>query len=49
MKNALAAHPAVFESAVLGVPDAMMGEKVGAIVVLEAEAEAAAAEIHAHL
>src|SRR5215471_15347278 len=33
VENALAAHPAVFEVAVLGVPDAMMGEKVGAVVV----------------
>lgn len=33
VENALAAHPAVFEVAVLGVPDAMMGEKVGAVLV----------------
>jgi long-chain acyl-CoA synthetase len=33
VENALAAHPAVFEVAVIGVPDTMMGEKVGAIVV----------------
>ena len=33
VENALAAHPAVFEVAVLGVPDRMMGEKVGAILV----------------
>jgi long-chain acyl-CoA synthetase len=33
VENALAAHPAVFEAAVLGVPDTMMGEKVGAVVV----------------
>jgi long-chain acyl-CoA synthetase len=33
VESALAAHPAVFEAAVLGVPDAMMGEKVGAVVV----------------
>ena len=33
VENALAAHPAVFEVAVLGVPDPMMGEKVGAVVV----------------
>ncbi len=33
VESALAAHPDVFECAVLGVPDAMMGEKVGAIVV----------------
>ncbi|HLG16449.1 MAG TPA: AMP-binding protein [Blastocatellia bacterium] len=33
VENVLAAHPAVFEVAVLGVPDAMMGEKVGAVIV----------------
>ncbi len=33
VENALAAHPAVLEVAVVGVPDTMMGEKVGAIVV----------------
>ncbi|HUI81550.1 MAG TPA: AMP-binding protein [Bryobacteraceae bacterium] len=33
VENALAAHPAVFEVAVMGVPDQMMGEKVGAVVV----------------
>ncbi len=33
VENALAADPAVGEVAVLGVPDAMMGEKVGAVVV----------------
>ena len=33
VENALAAHPAVFEVAVIGVPDTMMGEKVGAVVV----------------
>jgi acyl-CoA synthetase (AMP-forming)/AMP-acid ligase II len=33
VENALVEHPAVFEVAVLGVPDEMMGEKVGAIVV----------------
>ncbi|MGA3185763.1 MAG: AMP-binding protein [Bryobacteraceae bacterium] len=35
VENALAAHPAVFEVAVLGVPDTMMGEKVGAVIVLK--------------
>jgi acyl-CoA synthetase (AMP-forming)/AMP-acid ligase II len=35
VENALAAHPAVFEVAVMGVPDTMMGEKVGAVVVLK--------------
>ena len=33
VESVLAAHPAVFEAAVLGVPDSMMGEKVGAVVV----------------
>ncbi|WP_448627805.1 class I adenylate-forming enzyme family protein [Geodermatophilus sp. URMC 64] len=33
VENALAAHPAVGEVAVVGVPDQMMGEKVGAVVV----------------
>ena len=32
MENALAAHAAVFESAVMAVPDAMLGERVGAVV-----------------
>lgn len=35
VENALASHPAVFESAVLGVPDSMLGEKVGAVIVLK--------------
>ena len=33
VESVLVAHPDVFESAVIGVPDAMMGEKVGAVVV----------------
>ena len=33
VENALAAHPAVGEVAVVGVPDSMMGEKVGVVVV----------------
>jgi acyl-CoA synthetase (AMP-forming)/AMP-acid ligase II len=33
VENALAAAPGVFEVAVLGVPDSMMGEKVGAVLV----------------
>jgi len=33
VENALAAHPAVFEVAVIGVPDEMMGEKVGDVIV----------------
>src|SRR5215216_2598343 len=34
VENALAAHPSVYEVAVMGVPDEMMGEKVGAVIVL---------------
>ena len=45
VENALAAHPAVFESAVVGVPDEMMGEKVGAIIVLKPGAKAEPKEI----
>ncbi len=33
VENCLAGHPDVFEAAVLGVPDSMMGEKVGAVLV----------------
>ncbi len=45
VENALCAHPAVFECAVMGVPDTMMGEKVGAIVVLKPGSKAQPAEI----
>ena len=45
VEGALSAHPAVFEAAVLGVPDEMMGEKVGAVIVLKPGHDASAAEI----
>jgi long-chain acyl-CoA synthetase len=45
VENALAAHPAVFEVAVLGVPDTMMGEKVGAVIVTKPGVAAEASEI----
>ncbi len=45
VENALCAHPAVFECAVMGVPDTMMGEKVGAVVVLKPGANAEPREI----
>jgi acyl-CoA synthetase (AMP-forming)/AMP-acid ligase II len=48
VENALAAHPAVFEVAVVGVPDKMMGEKVGAAVVLKPTANAEAGDILQH-
>ncbi len=47
VENALCAHPAVFETAVLGVPDKMMGEKVGAIIVLRPGAQASPEDIRA--
>ncbi len=34
VESALAAHPAVLEVAVVGVPDEMMGEKVAAVIVV---------------
>jgi long-chain acyl-CoA synthetase len=53
VENALAAHPAVFEVAVIGVPDEMMGEKVGAVIVPRPGKQVEAAEVvafaHAHL
>ena len=45
VENALCAHPAVYECAVMGVPDTMMGEKVGAVVVLKPGAKAEPAAI----
>lgn len=45
VENALVAHPAVFEVAVMGVPDVMMGEKVGAVVVLKPDQRADVGEI----
>ena len=47
VENVLAAHPAVFECAVLGVPDEMMGEKVGAVIVLKPGATLAPEELAA--
>jgi len=32
VENAFTAHPSVFEVAVVGVPDEVMGEKVGAVI-----------------
>ena len=45
VENALCSHPAVFECAVMGVPDTMMGEKVGAVLVLKPGAKADPLEI----
>jgi acyl-CoA synthetase (AMP-forming)/AMP-acid ligase II len=45
VENALAAHPAVGEVAVVGVADSMMGEKVGAVVVPRPGATVDAADL----
>ena len=45
VENVLAAHPAVFEVAVMAVFDEMMGEKVGAAIVLKPGANAEISEI----
>lgn len=45
VENVLVQHPAVFEAAVVGVPDQMMGEKVGAVVVLRPGMEVAPHDI----
>lgn len=47
VENALVEHPDVFEVAVLGVPDPMMGEKVGAVVVPRPGAAVTGADIRA--
>ena len=45
VENALAAHPGVFEVAVMGVADEVMGEKVGAVIVPSPGKKADVAEI----
>jgi long-chain acyl-CoA synthetase len=45
VENALSAHPSVFEVAVVGVPDAVMGEKVGAVVIPRPGVELSAEEV----
>jgi len=47
VENALVMHPDVFEVAVIAVPDTMMGEKVGAVVVAEPGSHPDAAAIRA--
>jgi long-chain acyl-CoA synthetase len=45
IEEVLYEHPAVSEAAVVGVPDASMGEEVAAAVVLKQGAEASADDI----
>jgi long-chain acyl-CoA synthetase len=53
VENALIGAPGVGEVAVLGVPDAMMGEKVGAVIVplagAKLDVDAVLAHARAHL
>ena len=49
VENALAGAPGVGESAVVGVPDEMMGEKVGAVVVPAAGADLDVSAVIAHV
>jgi long-chain acyl-CoA synthetase len=45
VENALYSHPAVFEAAVIGVPDEKWGERVHAVIVLKPGMQASEAEI----
>jgi acyl-CoA synthetase (AMP-forming)/AMP-acid ligase II len=49
VENALAGAPNVFEAAVVGVPDAMMGEKVGAVLVASPGTELNVADVLSYL
>jgi acyl-CoA synthetase (AMP-forming)/AMP-acid ligase II len=49
VENALAGAPGVFEVAVVGVPDEMMGEKVGAVIVPEPGAAFDASAVFGYL
>jgi long-chain acyl-CoA synthetase len=49
VENALAGAPGVYEAAVLGVPDEMMGEKVGAVIVPEPGGSLDAAAVFGYL
>ena len=48
VENALAAHPAVAQVAVIGIPDDRWGEAVHAIVVLKPNVAATADDLKAH-
>ena len=48
VERVLAAHPAVLESVVIGVPDEALGEEIKAYVVVRPGASATEAELIAH-
>jgi acyl-CoA synthetase (AMP-forming)/AMP-acid ligase II len=48
VENAVGSHPAVAACAVIGVPDARRGERVHAVIVLEAGQTVTAEEVRAH-
>ena len=48
VEQALLRHPDVLEAAVVGLPDADLGEQVGAVAVLRPGARAGAAELRGH-
>lgn len=47
VEEVLYQHPAVLEAVVIGIPDAYLGENVKAVVVLKADANLTAEELHA--
>jgi long-chain acyl-CoA synthetase len=49
VENAVAAHPSVYESAVLSVPDEMLGERVGVVVVVKRDMTLEPIELRSYL
>ena len=49
LEEALYEHPAIAEAAVIGIPDALYGEEICAVVVLRADKTATAEELKQHI